>query len=125
MTELENWTGGYENHAIHAIMREMGFDDIWYYDDLPELDAILFPDRDLVLILEPSSHQEEEPDPIPIAVYEDVDDPERMLAEIDVLGLLAQNYCELVENVSEQLDILEQSHPEVLETLTEQLSDQP
>lgn len=124
MTELENWTGGYENHAIHAIMREMGFEDIWYYDDLPALEAIMFPDRDLVLMLEPSSLQEGELDLIPIAVYEDVDDPEQALAETDVLDILAQNYCELFENVSEQLDILEQSHPEVLETLTEQLSEQ-
>lgn len=88
MTELENWTGGYENHPINVIMREMGFEDIWYYDDLPELEAIMFPDRELVLMLESSDYSEEELELIPIAVYEDVDDPEQVLSEIDVLDLL-------------------------------------
>jgi len=126
MTELENWTRDPRGDVMTAIMPEMGLEETWYYDDLRELQAYMLDNRKLGLMLEPSSHPEEEgePDPLPVAVYEDVDDPEQKLAEIDVLNLLAQNYRELVENVIEQLDILEQSHPEVLENITEQLSEQ-
>jgi len=104
MTELENWTQPNDGDVAESFRENiMGIDKMWLHEDAKMLQAVAKDDKLLIRV-----HNAPYPDMDfssgPVKIYDDIDNPEEKLAEIETLELLVERYRVAFENLEDAVE---------------------